>query len=482
MSVISLMIGNNNYKCLGADFYSPVTVQKIYQFGFIECNHALFETLQLTDFLEDKQKWLELLIQNSSGTESCLAMAYAGHQFGHFTMLGDGRACLLKEVRDHNQQLVDLHLKGCGPTPYSRSGDGNASLAPMAREYLISEAMHGLGIPTTRALALITTGNPVYRESIEDGAILVRHASSHLRVGTFEYARAFLDLAQLKTLFEYAANRHYPEVLAAANPPLSFLEVVLEQQLQLVCEWLRVGFIHGVMNTDNTTISGETIDYGPCAFLDEYDPAKVFSSIDTQGRYAFANQPHMIFWNISRLAETLLPLIDRNEETALELVQSILEKAQYTYLDKYWRMMAQKIGFTGCDSDVKHSLKQLLNIMHQNGLDYTNTFLAIEKKIQGGQQELNNELECWVNNWQQQLKQNNSIDNAMALMQKSNPRVISRNHLVHQALEALTNQDDTLFKQLLARYQMPYDLFNDDARFQAEPKESERVHRTFCGT
>jgi uncharacterized protein YdiU (UPF0061 family) len=303
-----------------------------------------------------------------------------------------------------------------------------------------------------------------------------------LRVGTFEYARAFENGTSLKGLFEYAAKRHYPMTLKATNPPLEFLKVVLEKQLRLVCHWQRVGFIHGVMNTDNTTISGETIDYGPCAFMDEFHPSTVFSSIDMQKRYAFSNQAPIIFWNLSRLAETLLPLINEKEEIALEQAQNILEQGEVKYHEMYWNMMAQKIGFLKGNDDIKSSIKILLEVMQLNKLDYTNTYLTLANKLSEPSIQLPKELTMWGDDWQEKLAEYGMQENALSLMQTNNPQVIPRNHLVAKALTELSNHNDQLFIQLLERYKKPYQKTASDDFFQAPPTAHEKVYETYCGT
>lgn len=471
-----------HYQCLSSYFYEMVSIQKIKKLDVVAMNQDLLATLQLPDFAEYFDKYLKSLFDNAGAEKKYLAMAYAGHQFGHFNKLGDGRACLVGEFQNNQGKLVDLHLKGSGKTPYSRSGDGNAVLKPMGREFLISEAICSLGIPTTRSLALIKTGNKVFREGYQAGAMLVRCASSHLRVGTFEYGRAFTSADELKNLFEYAAKRHHPDVMQADNPALAFLESVLQKQLQLVNHWQRVGFIHGVMNTDNTTISGETIDYGPCAFMDDYHPQTVFSSIDVHGRYAFSNQPGIILWNLSRLAETLLELVDANEDKALSKVQAVLEKGAENYHQQYWQMMAQKIGFAALDDEIKSLTKSLLNIMQDKQLDYTNTFIDLENALIKPATSTDEPLSHWLIDWHAQIEKREGKKSAIALMKQNNPRVIPRNHLVEKALSALSNQDDGLFKQLYERYKNPYQSLKNDAFFQTPPKDNEKVMATFCGT
>ena len=336
------------------------------------------------------------------------SQAYAGHQFGHFTILGDGRAHILGEHLMPNGSMVDIQLKGSGRTPYSRRGDGRAALGPMLREYVISEAMHALGIPTTRSLAVVTTGEDIIRETQLQGAILTRVASSHIRVGTFEFAATKGDPAIVKELLDYTVNRHFPTINDSTQKALDFLEKTMAHQIELIIHWMRVGFIHGVMNTDNMAISGETIDYGPCAFMDNYDPGTVFSSIDQMGRYAFSNQPMIAQWNLTRLAETLLPLFDKNMDTAVEIATESLEKFTELYNTKWLNMMKQKLGLFDSDTSDQTLILDLLNWMTTNQADYTNTFIDLtqakkpSKKIYKTTQ-----FDNWYKRWQNRIKKNN---------------------------------------------------------------------------
>ena len=305
---------------------------------------------------------------------NAISQAYAGHQFGHFTMLGDGRAVLMGEHISKNNERFDIQFKGSGKTPFSRNGDGRAALGPMLREYIISEAMHALNIPTTRSLAVVKTGEDVIREDILQGAILTRVASSHIRVGTFQYITARQNKDELKILVNYTIDRHYPNIKASKNQALDLLKVLIEKQIDLVINWMRVGFVHGVMNTDNMTISGETIDYGPCAFMDTYDPQTVFSSIDQLGRYAYFNQPSITKWNLARFAECLIPLIDENKDKAIEIATETINSFEKKYEKKWLNMMRDKLGLFGEDPKDQVLILDLLTWMHQNKADYTNTF------------------------------------------------------------------------------------------------------------
>lgn len=399
-----------------------------------------------------------------------IAQAYAGHQFGNFVILGDGRAILLGEHLTRNNQRFDVQLKGSGRTQYSRRGDGRAALAPMLREYIISEAMNELKIPTTRSLAVVKTGEKVYRETDFSGAILTRIASSHIRVGTFQFAAALHGKEAVEQLLNYVIKRHFPESKNAHD----FFKQVIEAQTDLIVNWLRVGFIHGVMNTDNMSICGETIDYGPCAFLDEYDPQKTFSSIDHYGRYAFANQPIIAQWNLARLAETLLPLLANNLNEAREIAENELENFYKIYQKKYWQMMRQKLGFAGFETEDEKLIEQILRWMQQNKIDYTNFFCDL----------MNGEIfdQVWFKKWQERRAQNQSISDSNQMMRRFNPLVIPRNHLVEEALASANNDDFEKLKKLLSALKNPYAESDDKKAYQIAPKESEKVRQTFCGT
>lgn len=414
-----------------------------------------------------------------------LAQAYAGHQFGHFTMLGDGRAILLGEQITPSGNHYDIQLKGAGPTPYSRRGDGRAALGPMLREYIISEAMFALGIPTTRSLAVVTTGERVYREQPLQGAILTRIAASHLRVGTFEYAARMGTEQDLQYLADYAIERHYPELMAGENRYQRFLHAVVDSQATLLSKWMLVGFIHGVMNTDNMTISGETIDYGPCAFMDTFNPATVFSSIDQNGRYAYANQPKMAGWNLARFAETLLSLLNTDREKAIKIAES--ELAQFfTLYDLYWLDgMGAKLGLTNPKAEDKALIRDLLHLMYEHKADYTNTFLDLtfEQKSQEALAQAP-KFQTWKDRWQKRLiETGQNWEATRELMKKSNPALIPRNHLVEEALRAAV-QDENLnpFQKLLHALYNPFSHSPEQEEFAKPPEPSDIPYRTFCGT
>src|SRR6056300_1055697 len=337
------------------------------------------------------------------GSET-IAQAYAGHQFGHFTMLGDGRAVMLGEHLDKENKRFDIQFKGSGRTSFSRSGDGRAVLGPMLREYIISEAMHALNIPTTRSLAVVSTGEEVVREQMLPGAILTRVASSHIRVGTFQYIAATQNADDLKTLFNYTIDRHYPEIKDSKTKALDLLNLLMQKQCELVINWMRVGFIHGVMNTDNMTVSGETIDYGPCAFMDQYDPKTVFSSIDHYGRYAFTNQPVIANWNLARFVETLLPLINPDQEQALKIAENLIGEFDDLYQDAFHEMMKKKLGFITDEDNDKMKINSLLKLMHKNQSDYTNTFRYLINKKNPQDKLLNDpDFIIWENEWQKRI-------------------------------------------------------------------------------
>ncbi|MGU3432422.1 protein adenylyltransferase SelO [Actinomycetes bacterium M1A6_2h] len=410
------------------------------------------------------------------------AMAYSGHQFGGFVpLLGDGRALLLGELRSDDGALVDLHLKGSGPTPFSRGGDGRAVVGPMLREYLISEAMHALGVPTTRSLAVALTGEEVVREGPQPGAVLARIASSHLRVGTFEFASRRAGLVQ--PLADYAIARHYPRLsdLPAEEKYLAFFEAVVESQASLVARWMLVGFVHGVMNTDNTTISGETIDYGPCAFLDAYDPAAVFSSIDHGGRYAYGNQPAILGWNLARFGETLLPLVSSIPDDAITALTEVLDGYGARYSHHYTTGMAAKLGLTGIDIDPV-LVDDLLVLLRDHGADWTLTFRALADHARGNSSPLESilprdALGPWLRRWDQARTADADA------MDSVNPLYIPRNHQVDAALTAATEGDMGPFERLLDAVTHPFDRAAEQAQYaEPAPRGFSDGFRTFCGT
>tara|TARA_A100001011_G_scaffold391848_1_gene478158 strand:- start:1619 stop:2794 length:1176 start_codon:yes stop_codon:yes gene_type:complete len=384
-----------------------------------------------------------------------------------------------------NKKRYDIQFKGSGITPYSRNADGRAALGPMLREYIISEAMHNLKIASTRSLALVSTGEEVIRETILDGAILTRVASSHIRVGTFQYALISEDKKDLKKLFDYTIKRHYSHIKKKENSAVELLKIVLEKQINLVCDWMRVGFVHGVMNTDNMTISGETIDYGPCAFMDKYDPKTVFSSIDHYGRYAYCNQPLVTKWNLERFAETLLPLISENNEKAIKVATDVLNEFPKKYKISWLKMMRNKLGIVNESNQDEELIIELLTWMHQNQADYTNTFCYIMGELKQKSEIYNNkEFISWKKKWENRVKEkNNSIEKSLSIMHKTNPRIIPRNYLLEEVIkDVVENKDSVKIKDFLKVLKNPYTNFYNLAKYQSLPPANTKEYVTFCGT
>lgn len=413
-----------------------------------------------------------------------LAQAYAGHQFGHFTMLGDGRAILLGEHVTPAGQRFDIQLKGSGRTPFSRNGDGRAALGPMLREYIISEAMYALGIPTTRSLAVAATGEPVLREAALPGAVLTRVAASHLRVGTFEYAALRGNFQDLKTLADYVIRRHCPDAAAASAPYRALLSAVMKGQARLIAQWQCAGFIHGVMNTDNTALSGETMDYGPCAFMDAYDPHAVFSSIDHQGRYAYDNQPRIMHWNLARFAETLLPLLNTDQGAAIEQAREALGTFPQAFHAAWLDEMRAKLGLTTRESADETLVQELLDCMRRNHADFTNTWRDLASEDLPGEPVFRDAafLE-WMKRWGDRLKRQSApLEEVRKLMRARSPAVIPRNHRVEEALGAAENYDFTAMRRLLAILARPYVQTPGQEEYRSPPPSSFSGYRTFCGT
>jgi uncharacterized protein YdiU (UPF0061 family) len=408
-----------------------------------------------------------------------IAQAYAGHQFGHFVpQLGDGRAILLGEVVDRSGIRRDIQLKGSGPTPFSRRGDGRAALGPVLREYLVSEAMHALGIPTTRALMAATTGEKVYRERVLPGAVLTRIAASHIRVGTFQFFAVRRDLDSLKALIDHVIARHYPQLQGAENPALGLLDAVIAAQAALVARWMQVGFIHGVMNTDNTSVSGETIDYGPCAFMDAYDPATVFSSIDEYGRYAYANQPPIVQWNLARFAETLLPFLHENREEAIGIATERIEGFPAIYARAWLAGFRAKIGLASEEEGDIDLIEDLLKLMEREQADFTQTFRALTN----GEEQPS--LADWLPKWKERLSRDpQDIDQRRALMRSVNPAYIPRNHMVEAMIAAAVDQGDYQpFEEMLRVLMNPYEEQPGAEAYAGPSPEPDVAYRTFCGT
>ena len=472
-------------------FFKPCQAEPATAPTLLQFNHALAKELGLDPVALDSEAGLAIFSGNATpeGSEP-LAQAYAGHQFGGFSpQLGDGRALLLGEVIDTQQRRRDIQLKGSGRTPFSRGGDGLAAIGPVLREYLIGEAMHALGVPTTRALAAVATGKHVYRETALPGAILTRIAASHIRVGTFQYAGARGDILKVRELADYAIQRHYPDTSDAENPYLAFFAAVADAQAALVARWMNIGFIHGVMNTDNMTISGETIDYGPCAFMDKYAASTVFSSIDQYGRYAYANQPEILTWNLARLAETLIPHVDTKKERAIELLTETIECIQPLY-ESYWLSgMRSKIGLTTEDILDEELINDLLKIMEAGQADFTLVFRRLSKTLQGDSDAVRNlfkepdAFNAWVVRWQKRLEQEDIVAETTAqAMDRVNPIYIPRNHKVEESLAAAVNQDMTPFTKLLEVVIQPFDEVAGNEAYAEPAPATNRRYQTFCGT
>ncbi|SOC11540.1 uncharacterized protein YdiU (UPF0061 family) [Ureibacillus xyleni] len=477
---------DNSYARLPNSFYAEIELNPVRAPKLIKLNKSLAKDLGLDTEELQSEKAVAILAGNTAPDGSTpIAQAYAGHQFGHFTMLGDGRAVLLGEQMTPKEERFDIQLKGSGRTPFSRGGDGRAALGPMLREYIISEAMHALGIPTTRSLAVVTTGENIIRETELPGAILTRVASSHLRVGTFQYAANMGSFENLEVLAHYAIIRHYEFIPNSETRYLRLLEEVIKRQADLIAKWQLVGFIHGVMNTDNMTISGETIDYGPCAFMDTYDPKTVFSSIDRHGRYAYENQPVIGGWNLARFAESLIPLIHEDPEQGIELAQSEISKYMGLYEESYQEGMRAKLGLFNKEEKDKELIDELLDLMHKHRADYTNTFRGLTMGDMTGSSLLGQEdFKGWHEKWQARLfRQEQTKEEITQLMESRNPVVIPRNHKVEEALEAAVNGDYSVMEKLLKVLANPYDYSSELANeYCSLPAPSNFPYRTFCGT
>jgi len=476
---------DNSYSHLPETMLSHQPPDQVQKPKLIILNYTLSKELGLDfSFLNDED--IASIFSGNllpKGTEP-IAQAYAGHQFGHLSMLGDGRAILMGEHITPDNKRIDIQFKGSGKTPYARGGDGKAALGPMLREYIISEAMYGLNIPTTRSLAVVTTGEKVFRETPLIGSILTRIATSHIRVGTFQYVGLLGDVNTLKVLVDYTIDRHCQKRKSNNSHAIILLESVIQKQIELITNWMRVGFIHGVMNTDNMSISGETIDYGPCAFMNTYDPQTVFSSIDHYGRYAYANQPVIAHWNLSRLAEILLPLIDDNQDKAIKIAKQIIDKFTTIYKKHWIQMMRNKLGLFGKDSGDEVLITELLSWMQQNKADYTNTFLFLmNEKITDAKIFQNDTFLNWFQQWKKRIKKNNKPEKlSLKLMQLNNPLVIPRNHKVEEALEAAVNDDFVPMNNLLKVLKDPYNRQLGIENYQQPPGSNEQYYKTFCGT
>ena len=478
----------NTFARLPQTFYARVDPSPVSAPEWIALNRPLAEELGIDPDDLQTAEGLEVLSGNRvpAGAEP-LAAAYSGHQFGGFSpVLGDGRALLLGEVIHRDGRHRDIQLKGSGPTPFSRRGDGRSALGPVVREYLVSEAMHALGIPTTRALAAIWSGDKVYREEVEPGGVFTRVAASHLRIGTCEYFSSRGDLESLRILVDYALRRHYPERVETGNPALSLLEGVMERQGSLVARWMGLGFIHGVMNTDNMSLSGETIDYGPCAFLDRYDPAKKFSFIDRNGRYAYGNQPNIAHWNLARLAEALLPLVDAEDSRAIGLVTEVLERFPDFFRREWSATFSAKIGIPG--EGGRGSVERLLSLMADQRVDFTLAFRRLRDALSGDEAFLAlfprpEATAAWLADWRAELARLGiSAEEASTLMKSVNPVLIPRNHRIETVIEAAKQKDFAAFHHLHRLLLAPFEETPAAADLESPPLPHEEVQATFCGT
>lgn len=481
---------SNSYSQLDSAFYQRIAPTKVTAPQLLLWNKSLAKDLLIDEKItQDKN----LLAQYFSGNQipdgaEPMALAYSGHQFGHFNPnLGDGRAHLLGEILTCDNNRFDIQLKGSGPTQFSRQGDGRCAIGPALREYIMSEAMFALGVPTSRCLSVVITGEPVYREQAMIGAVVTRVASSHIRVGTFQYFAARGDLESLKTLTDYTINRHFSRIdINAEDKVEQFLSAAIDKQIELIVAWMRIGFIHGVMNTDNTAISGETIDFGPCAMMSHYHSGTVFSSIDKQGRYAFGNQPHIAQWNMARLAECLMLLVDNNQEKALEKIEPLIIAFTDKFETAYFTMLANKLGFDEVTKKEQLFINELLAHMQKQHLDYTNTFVKLSDSLTDTelQNELKQALGDWYTRWLQMLEnKNQNTKAAQILMLKNNPLVIPRNHHVEAILaEYETSGQSTVIDDFLDVLRSPYQQLKQTSQFQDEPKDGDHQYRTFCGT
>ena len=476
-TILGKTILENSYARLPESFHAIVEPNNVAAPSMLAWNQELALELGLESIAEDETELARIFSGSSrpAGVQA-IAMAYAGHQFGHFVpQLGDGRAALLGEVVTDSGSRYDVQLKGSGRTRFSRGGDGRSWLGPVLREYILSEAMHRLGVPTTRALAAVASGESVYRESVRPGAVFTRIASSHLRVGTFEYFAAQRDIESLSTLADYAIDRHYPDANADKDPLITFFRRTSERQAELVARWMAVGFIHGVMNTDNTAISGETIDYGPAAFMDEFNSNKVFSSIDRHGRYAYANQAPIAQWNLARLAESLLLLGAGKAE-----LEAVLFEFPARYERLYLDLMRPKLGLLDTKDSDQGLLNDWLSHLHDNELDYSLSFRALAERIDANDETRFGEFEL---RWRQRVGQQEIARSEIRkLMNSVNPLFIPRNHRVEQAIDQAVTGDLTIFGELNTVLSQPYAEQAKFAHYADAPDPSERVSQTFCGT
>ena len=475
----------NSYLQLPKDMQSKQLPEKVKNPKLVLINNNLSNELGINLSNLDPEYLALVFSGNQLPTGSdTIAMAYAGHQFGHFTILGDGRAILIGEHINNKKQRYEIQFKGSGKTEFSRNGDGKAALGPMLREYIISEAMYHLNIPTTRSLAVVKTDEKVIRETELTRAILTRVASSHIRVGTFQYFAYKKDDESLKSLVNYSIDRHYAEIKNSENIYINLIDRLMDKQIDLVVNWMRVGFIHGVMNTDNMALSGETIDYGPCAFMDKYDPKTVFSSIDHFGRYAYYNQPSITKWNLARFAECLIPFLDTNKDEAIKIATNKINEFDKKYEKKWLKMMSDNIGLLDTEKEDEVLILDLLQWMHSNKADYTNTFYnLINEKIFSNQVYDNADFLTWKDRWKMRLsKYKNKMDKVEEKMKFSNPIIIPRNYKVEEALSAAESGDMSLVEILLKALEKPYENNSNLKDFQITEKLNKSGYKTYCGT
>ena len=475
----------NSYANLPEHFFTHINPTPVSEPKLLLFNTDLAKSLGIDLPTNDKDMLAQIFSGNTLPENvSPIAQAYAGHQFGHFSILGDGRAHLIGEQITPDDERFDIQLKGSGPTPYSRNGDGRAALAPMLREYLISEAMYALNIATTRSLALVTTGESIMRASLLDGAILTRVASSHLRVGTFEYAKATKGIEGLKPLADYAIARHYPELTNQENPYLDFLKAVINRQAKLVAAWMHIGFIHGVMNTDNMTISGETIDYGPCAFMDIFSMEAVFSSIDSHGRYKFGSQAHAAHWNLVRLADSLLPLLHQDSEKAVKLAEAAIESYSASFNQAWIKGMRCKLGLFGEEVDDFALAQNLLDWMQTSQVDYTRTFRDLtQENIQENNIYNSPAFQKWYTQWRDRLTRNpKPLNSSFRLMRDSNPVIIPNNYYVEEVLAAAEGGDLKPFIAFLDALKNPFEETLSNKIYRNPTIKPNPSYQTFCGT
>ena len=468
-----------SYLWLPSIFYSTQTLEALPEAQILIYNEVLSQELWLdTTSIKD-----DILSCIQIWNREVFTQAYAGHQFGHFTMLGDWRASMFGEYVLKKWECYDIQFKWSGRTLYSRGGDGKATLRSMLREYIISETMHWLSIPSSRSLAVIQTWEKVYRNNIEDAAVLVRIMKSHIRVGTFELAHAFWSKDDIQKLTDYTIERLYPDLVKTARPALALLEKVMKEQIKLVCNWLRVGFVHWVMNTDNTSISWETFDYGPCAFLNSYNPYQVYSSIDSEWRYAFWNQKNIIYWNICRLAEALISVIDDDSNIAIEITKSLLESFEYTWQKEYNRMMIRKIWFQRISTVYLTLARDFLNILEKNDLDYTLSFAYLSYDIPYKALENNRDFMVWYKKWRYEIEKNSTLEISRQVMCKVNPAIIPRNHTIEEVLDEAVQWNIGWYIQLLEALRNPY-MYDSSCKEYIKPpsKNYDLLYQTYCGT